>query len=95
MNVTTLEAAFLNKIAHSEFQPVNGATPATFSDTGDVWADCIIEDKQDQGVALSLLNKGLIGHDGYVAGRINGKARNDAGIWLTEAGFAAWQASRT
>jgi len=94
MNVTTLEAAFLDKIARSEFQPANGTAPATFADTGAVWADCIIEDKQDQGVTVSLLNKGLIGHSGYVAGKLNGKARNDAGIWLTEAGFAAWQASR-
>lgn len=94
MNITALEAAFLDKIVHSEFQPTNGSTPEKFSDLSDVWADCIIEDKQDQGVTVSLLNKGLIGHSGYVAGKLNGKARNDAGVWITEAGFAAWQQSR-
>lgn len=83
MNVTPLQAAMLRKIARSEFTTVNCAEPETLEDIGWVWADCIIEDAEDKGVFTSLQNAGLAEH--------SGGPKRDAGVTLTEAGFAAYK----
>lgn len=79
---TKLQQAMLAKIALSEYTPANGSEPETNDDVGQVWADCIIEDAEDKGVFTSLLNAGLVKHEGQ--GR-------DACVYLTDAGFAEYK----
>jgi hypothetical protein len=86
MNTTTLELAMLDKIAHSEYQPANGATPKTFDDTDAVWSRYIIETPEDKGVFSSLMKKGLVRHDGH--------GKSDNVCWLTVSGFNVWKASK-
>lgn len=80
--ITTLEYALLNKMAHDEHQPDNGATPECFDDTSAIWAVSIVRTSEDKGVFSSLLKKGLVGHmideDGNQC-------------WMTREGFNAWQ----
>ena len=78
---TILQAQMLRKIALSEYTPVNGAFPSCFEDAGRVWADVIIEDAEDRGVVRSLVNAGLVGHEG------KGK---EAILYLTETGYATF-----
>jgi len=81
--ITELEFNMLNKIAHDEHQPENGATPESFDDTDNIWAISIVRTAQDKGVFSSLLKKGLVGH------QINGGDENQC--WMTEEGFNAWK----
>ena len=87
MNITTLEASMINRIVHDLYQPLNGAEPESFDQLSEIWADCLIENNQDKGVVGSLVKKGLVGATGFIPGKLDGKLRNDAGIWLTQAGW--------
>lgn len=86
ITVTPLQAKLLNAIARSEYTNVNGAVPKSIDDCGEVWAKYIINTASRKGVATSLINAGLIG--------VRQETKMDNTVWLTEAGFAAWQASR-
>lgn len=86
MNITKLEAEMLSKIARSDFAVANGGEPETLDDIGEVWADVIIETPRDKGVFTSLQGKGLAAH--------SGGPKREAGVWLTQAGFEAYKASR-
>ena len=95
MNITELEYELLDRIAHDEFQPTNGATPESFDETSDVWA-FILETKQDGGVASSLIKKELL-----IFSEDKEKLISDVGctddsstLALTEAGFSVWKSQR-
>ena len=81
--MTPLQAQMIRNIARSDFTVVNGAEPQTLYDIGFVWANTVIETPEDKGVFTSLLNAGLVEHDGN-------KGR-DACVCLTAAGFAAYK----
>lgn len=80
--VTPLQQAMLLKIARSEFTTINGGIPGNASET-ETWADAIIESAEDKGVFTSLKNAELVWHSGE---------KKDAGVGLTEKGFAIYQA---
>lgn len=80
---TALQNAMLKNIARNDFTAVNGAEPANLDDIYWVWANCVIETKEDKGTFASLVNAGLAKHDGN-------KGR-DACITLTQAGFDAYK----
>jgi N12 class adenine-specific DNA methylase len=79
---TPLQQAMLFKIARSEHTSINGAMPRNAGET-ETWADTIIETPQDKGVFTSLQNAGLVWHSGE---------KEDAGVGLTDTGFALYQA---
>ena len=81
---TPLQHAMLAEIARSEYQPLNGREPETFEDTDWVWAQFIIERRQDKGTFTSLLNAGLVEHNGH-------PDREEACVRLTKAGFDAYK----
>lgn len=80
--ITPLQKDMLVKIARSEYTSVNGAVPKNADETG-TWANVIIETVQDKGVFTSLVNAGLVKHNG-----LQGK---NAELALTDAGFAVYQ----
>lgn len=81
--VTTLQAQMIKDIALNEMTALNGAMPETLSDIADgVWADCVIETKQDKGTFTSLMNAGLVDHSGR---------GEDAIVGLTKEGFEVFK----
>jgi hypothetical protein len=83
MQVTTLQAEMLKNIALDECNPLNGGRPE-IADDAHTWASNIIRTAQDKGVFTSLQNANLAWH--------NGCEGMDAVVYLTEKGFAAFQA---
>lgn len=79
---TPLQNTMLKAIARSELTCINGAEPSAAQETV-TWANCVIETAADKGVFTSLLNAGLVWHEG------NGR---DAQVGLTDAGLAAYKA---
>lgn len=79
--MTPLQNKMLVRIAEDELAPLNGAEPSIKEDAT-TWADCVIEDAEDKGVFTSLLNAGMVYHQG--------KGR-DAVVGLTDVGFAAYK----
>ncbi len=79
---TPLQQAMLLKIARSEYTPVDGEVPQNAGET-ETWADMVIETADDKGVFTSLKNAELVWHSGE---------KKDAGVGLTEKGFALYQA---
>lgn len=69
----------IKNIATNDMTMTNGATPVTLDDIGWVWADCVLESKEDRGTFTSLVNAGLARHDGS-------KGR-EACVTLTQAGL--------
>jgi hypothetical protein len=78
ISLTENQKSFLKKMAFHEMTPLNGARPASADDTEN-WADCIIETSADKGTFTSLMNKGLVDH--------NGAPGRDAGVAMTDLGF--------
>ena len=97
-NVTTLEAKVLNLIALDLYQPVNGARPESFDDTGDVWTEIVSDEARDAGVkrlqfaalCSTLTQKGLVRS---YQGSTRCAGDDPSTIALTETGFAAWAES--
>lgn len=87
--VTPNQYAMLVKIARSLYTTVNGAEPETLDDVGVVWLFEAIENKADNGTAVSLVNAGLIGMDQVKVAR---GEPPESTIWLTQAGFDAYKA---
>jgi len=83
MALTMNQANMINAIAFSEYQPLNGDEPMNFDDTDWVWADCIIESAADKGTFTSLVNAGLVEH--------NGNNNKVACVRLTENGFKVFR----
>jgi len=79
--LTVKEIALLKKIALDEFQPLNGACPKVFQDTGVIFA-FVLETKAEGGTFASLQKKGLVGFE---------KDKESDVLWLTEAGFQAYK----
>ena len=80
MNVTTLQADMLRRIARSEYSPVNGSEPERVEDAT-TWTQEVINSAQDQGVWTSLFNAGLI----------DGMGGREGSTSLTGSGFAAYK----
>jgi len=85
--MTANQIEMLSKIAHSDYTHVNGSEPETLKDVGEVWASDIIESAKDKGTFTSLENVGMVEHIPSVDPR-------DRCVCLTEAGFAAYKASK-
>ena len=83
MALTINQANMINAIAFSEFQPLNGGEPEKFEDTDWIWAEFIIETSSDKGTFTSLVNAGLVEH--------NGHDDQDACVRLTERGFQVFR----
>jgi hypothetical protein len=81
--MTPLQKQMLRSIARSDFTIVNGCEPVALEEVSWVWANTVIETPEDKGVFTSLLNAGLVEH--------NGLKGRDACITLTAAGFAAYK----
>lgn len=79
--MTPLQAAMLKRIATDELTELNGAEPENASQAV-TWANCVIEDAEDKGVVTSLINAGLVYHEGK---------KRDALVGLTEEGFKAYK----
>jgi hypothetical protein len=84
---TDLECQMIDRIVHDLYQPSNGGEPESFDELSEIWAECLLESKADGGVISSLCQKGLATHSGYIAGRMNGRVRNEATVRLTQAGW--------
>lgn len=78
--MTPLQQKMIVKIATNEMNTANG-NPQNAEET-ETWADCVIENAEDKGVFVSLVNAGLVYHDGL--------KKRDAGVGLTDAGFAEY-----
>lgn len=78
-SLTSLQQQMIKKIATDYLNQANGS-PECADDTS-TYADGIIETAQDKGVFTSLLNAGLVDHEG--TGR-------DAYCGLTEEGWQAY-----
>jgi hypothetical protein len=85
---TALQQSMLACIAESEFQPTGGRPPETFEDTDWVWTVMIIEDQQDKGIFTSLVNAGLVEHNGH-------HNSTDSAVRLTKAGFDAYKGAQS
>lgn len=91
MNVTPLELALLDSIAHNEMTPVNGARPEKAEDANCwVWIDEIANDlgvsiNAAKGVLGSAVKKGLVWHCPEDDG--------EHGVGLSEEGFAVFEAN--
>jgi len=93
VKTTANELKMLNNIARSLYTPMNGGYPKTFEDAGSVWTFDVVEGWPNQrsvsGIISSLVKKELVGI--CKADKTSGDD-HDA-IWMTEAGFAIWQAA--
>jgi len=58
-NITPLEFAMIVKIAHSEYNAVNGRSPKSSYDT-DTYINMVVETQEDKGVLSSLIKKELV-----------------------------------
>lgn len=93
MTITKLEATVLNAIARDFYQPVNGAYPHDFRDTGAVWTFSVSDTLRGQGIASrafsglasTLKQKGLI--DTY---RGTDRQQDPDTIELTATGYTEW-----
>ncbi len=74
---TQLQSKMIQAIARSVYNAVDGGEPESAADAV-TWAEMVIETAQDRGVFTSLMNAGLVWHNGESVG-------------LTESGFAAYQ----
>lgn len=81
---TDLQIKMILAIAEDELAPCNGAEPDNREDAT-TWADCVIDNATDRGVVRSLVNAGLVYHEG--------KGR-DAVVGLTEEGFKVYKAHK-
>lgn len=92
--LTALQYAMMDRIAHDEMNPTNGATPTRCSDVGCyLWvdefaADLGITGKQAGGVLTSLETAGMIVM--HKVKKVRGQA-DESTVDFTKAGFAAWQ----
>jgi hypothetical protein len=84
MALTINQANMINEIAFSEYQPTNGREPEQFEDTDWVWAEFIIETPADKGTFTSLVNAGLVEHNGH-------QDKREATVRLTEKGFEVFR----
>ena len=87
--MTTLQNAMIMKIAENDFTVVNGDTPKSLEDIGQVWADMVIETAQDKGVFTSLMNAGCVTHTGFLPS--SSCTKSDSTLSLTEKGFEEYK----
>jgi hypothetical protein len=80
--MTPLQEKMIFAIAESDYNTANGK-PESASETL-TYLDMVVETQQDKGVAVSLVNVGLIG--------MSPECKGDGGsIWLTEPGFSEYR----
>ena len=80
---TKLQASMIVDIAENEHTNVNGDIPTNHHDIGWIWASEIIVTAQDKGTFTSLINAGLVRHNGLLG--------EDSCISLTVQGFQEYQ----
>lgn len=97
--LTPLQYTVMNRIAHDQYNPTNGATPTSAADVAcwlfaDEWAkDLGLTGQQIGGVLTSLENAGYISMYKDTQRKGANEADESTLNW-TEAGFAAWLAAK-
>lgn len=87
MHLTELETQLIHHITHNDYVEIH--PDMTAADTESWWwpdelaINMKISEQAVGGVASSLVKKGLIG--------LIDEGTDDAGVWLTEKGFALWR----
>jgi hypothetical protein len=81
--MTDLQNKMLIEIAHSDYSPTNSVPPKDFSETGEIWLNCVVNTPKEKGVLTSLINAGMVV-------TFVGASKQDNTVSLTEAGFAAY-----
>jgi hypothetical protein len=81
MKASQLQKEMLAAIAESEYQP---SRPTDFENLDWVWAEFIIKTQQDKGTFTSLVNAGLVQHNGH-------SDKKESCVRLTESGFEVYK----
>jgi len=97
-NLTEMQFALMNRIAHDQYNSSNGQTPEEASDVNCwLWADEFASDiglteKQVGGLLTTLQEADLIGINKVKRSRtLRGGEPDESTVWFTEAGFQAWK----